>query len=86
MIQSVFLSLISIRIKILVQKLLSGFEHVSFEMYSVVLVTTVIGPLGIRRAHWKNVQNFKTSVTHGPDGVRVVKMYPLWRNKRDSRQ
>ena len=47
MIQSVFLWLISVRIKILVQKLLSGFEHLSFEMYGVVLVTTVIGPLGI---------------------------------------
>ena len=47
MIQSVFLWLIIVRIKVLEQKLLSGFEHVSFEMYCVVLVTTVIGPLGI---------------------------------------
>ena len=47
MIQSVFLWLIIVRIKVLEQKLLSRFEHVSFEMHGVVLVTTVIGPLGI---------------------------------------
>ena len=47
MIQSVFLWLNNVRIKVLEQKLLSGFEHVSFVMHSVVLVTTVIGPLGI---------------------------------------
>ena len=47
MIQSVFLWLIIVRIKVLVQKLLSGFEDMSFEMHGVVFVTTVIGPLGI---------------------------------------
>lgn len=47
MIQSVFLWLISVRIEVLVQKLLGGFEHEPFEMHRVVLVTTVIGPLGI---------------------------------------
>ena len=46
-IQSAFLWLISVRIKVLVEKLLSGFEHESFEMHGVVLVTTVIGPPGI---------------------------------------
>lgn len=47
MIQSVFVWLISVRSEVLVQKLFSGFEHESFEMHGVVLVTTVVGPLGI---------------------------------------
>ena len=86
MIQSVFVWLISVRSEVLVQKLLSGFEHESFEMHGVVLVTTVVGPLGIWRAHGENVQNFKASVTHGPDWVSVVKMYTLKWNEKHSRK
>ena len=86
MIQSVFVWLISVRSEVLVQKLFSGFEHESFEMHGVVLVTTVVGPLGIWRAHGENVQNFKASVTHGPDWVSVVKMYALKWNERYSRK
>lgn len=47
MIQSVFLRLTIVRIEVFVQKLFGGFEDMSFEMHGVVLVTTVIGPLGI---------------------------------------
>ena len=86
MIQSVFVWLISVTSEVLVQKLLCGFEHESFKMHCVVLVTTVVGPLGIWRAHGENVQNFKASVTHGPDWVSVVKMYTLKVNERYSRK